>query len=75
MYAVVLVIWAALVLILTHLAAGRHEYGRRVTDSRKRKDDPPQDQYMGLSFVAPFMALYRKWNGEERRDHERRSGA
>lgn len=76
-YAVVLVLWAAFVLVLIYLTTGREMYGRRATDMSRRKDDQPPEQYMGLGFWIPFMALWRRvspWNGEERRDHERRSG-
>jgi len=77
-YVLLLVVWAAFDLVLISLMSGRALYGRRVTDLKKRKDDPPEENYMGLGFALPFLAAWRKvapWDGQERRDHERRSGA
>lgn len=77
-YAVLLVLWAAVSLVLISFMSERAIYGRRSSDLKKRKDDPPEETYMGLGFALPFIAAWRKvspWNGEERREHERRTGA
>lgn len=77
-YVALLILWAAIDLVLICLVTGRTFYGRRSTDLNKRKDDPHPDEYLGMGFALPFIAAWRKvspWNGEERRDHERRSGA